>query len=99
MKAGPSPAEGKIMGNLLTRARNWRDVEPWYPDQTRGIPKTSESRAIEAVLEEAMYDLVHERLPECTIVSVGHRSTLRTLHTRQLTLLGEGRWEITALVG
>ena len=38
------------MGNLLTRARNWRDVEPWYPDQTRGIPKTSESRAIESVM-------------------------------------------------
>jgi squalene-hopene/tetraprenyl-beta-curcumene cyclase len=47
---GPLPAEDKIMGNLLTRARHWRDVEPWYPDQTRGIPKTSESRAIEAVM-------------------------------------------------
>ena len=46
----PSTAEGKIFGNLLTRARNWRDVEPWYPDQTRGIPKTSESRAIESVM-------------------------------------------------
>lgn len=47
---GPSAAEDKIMGNLLTRARAWRDVEPWYPDQTRGIPKTSESRAIESVM-------------------------------------------------
>ena len=47
---GPSAAEEKILGNLLTRARNWREVEPWYPDQTRGIPKTSESRAIESVM-------------------------------------------------
>lgn len=47
---GPSAAEGKIMGNLLTRAVNWREVAPWYPDQTRGIPKTSESRAIESVM-------------------------------------------------
>ena len=47
---GPSATETKIMSNLLTRARNWREVEPWYPDQTRGIPKTSESRAIEAVM-------------------------------------------------
>ena len=46
----PSPAEEKIVGNLLARARAWREVEPWYPDQTRGIPKTSESRAIEAVM-------------------------------------------------
>jgi len=49
-EAAPSAAEAKILGNLLTRARNWRDVEPWYPDQTRGIPKTSESRAIESVM-------------------------------------------------
>jgi squalene-hopene/tetraprenyl-beta-curcumene cyclase len=46
----PSPAEAKIFGNLLNRARNWREVEPFYPDQTRGIPKTSESRAIESVM-------------------------------------------------
>ena len=45
-----SSAESKIVNNLLTRARGWRDVEPFYPDQTRGIPKTSESRAIEAVM-------------------------------------------------
>lgn len=46
----PSAPEAKILGNLLTRARSWREVDPWYPDQTRGIPKTSESRAIEAVM-------------------------------------------------
>jgi len=28
----PSAVEGKIFGNLLTRARSWRDIEPWYPD-------------------------------------------------------------------
>src|SRR5262249_3026424 len=33
----PSPTEDKILDNLLIRARNWREVEPWYPDQTRGI--------------------------------------------------------------
>jgi squalene-hopene/tetraprenyl-beta-curcumene cyclase len=46
----PSLAESKILDNLLARARSWRDIEPFYPDQTRGIPKTSESRAIEAVM-------------------------------------------------
>src|SRR5262249_24532449 len=30
-ESAPSAAEGKILGNLLTRAGNWRDVEPWYP--------------------------------------------------------------------
>ena len=46
----PSRSESKILNNLLTRARAWREVEPFYPDQTRGLPKTSESRAIEAVM-------------------------------------------------
>ena len=46
----PSAAETTILDNLVTRARNWREVEPFYPDQTRGLPKTSESRAIEAVM-------------------------------------------------
>jgi squalene-hopene/tetraprenyl-beta-curcumene cyclase len=50
----PGVAESKILDNLLTRARSWRDVEPFYPDQTRGIPKTSESRAIEAVMNAAV---------------------------------------------
>ncbi len=49
-EAGPSPAEGRVMDNLLTRVRLGAAAEPFYPDQTRGIPKTSESRAIEAVM-------------------------------------------------
>ncbi|HKV98892.1 MAG TPA: hypothetical protein VJN96_03660 [Vicinamibacterales bacterium] len=46
----PAATETKILGNLITRARMWRDIEPFYPDQTRGVPKTSESRAIESVM-------------------------------------------------
>jgi len=46
----PAAPETKILGNLLERARQWRDIEPFYPDQTRGVPKTSESRAIESVM-------------------------------------------------
>jgi squalene-hopene/tetraprenyl-beta-curcumene cyclase len=46
----PGAAERRIFDNLLTRARGYKDMEPFYPDQTRGIPKTSESRAIEAVM-------------------------------------------------
>jgi len=46
----PGSTEAKIVDNLLVRARQWRDIEPFYPDQTRGVPKTSESRAIESVM-------------------------------------------------
>ena len=58
----PSAAETKIFDNLLTRARSWRDVEPFYPDQTRGIPKTSESRAIEAVMNAVVLSRRDARL-------------------------------------
>jgi squalene-hopene/tetraprenyl-beta-curcumene cyclase len=46
----PGAAENRIFDNLLTRARGYKEIEPFYPDQTNGIPKTSESRAIEAVM-------------------------------------------------
>ena len=49
-------------------------------------------------MEYAMYALVRQWLPGCTIVSVGHRSTLEALHTNELRLLGDGRWEAHALV-
>ncbi|MGQ0574324.1 MAG: ABC transporter ATP-binding protein/permease [Pseudonocardia sp.] len=55
--------------------------------------------ALDEGMEHALYSLVRERLPDATLVSVGHRSTLEGLHTRQLALLGEGRWESSALVG
>lgn len=40
--------------------------------------------------ESALYRLLHERLPNATIVSIGHRSTLIPLHRRQLTLAKDG---------
>ncbi len=54
--------------------------------------------ALDEGMEHAMYDLVRARFPECTIVSVGHRSTLESMHTDELMLLGEGRWEVRSLV-
>lgn len=37
-------------------------------------------------LEDAMYRLVRERLPNTTIISVGHRSTLKIHHQQQLVI-------------
>src|SRR5215212_2628533 len=49
-ESGPSAAEAALLANVTKRVTMWRDVEPFYPDQTRGVPKTSESRATEAIL-------------------------------------------------
>jgi squalene-hopene/tetraprenyl-beta-curcumene cyclase len=49
-ESGPSPQARKLFDNVAKRVRLWKDVAPYYPDQTRGIPKSSESRGTEAVL-------------------------------------------------
>jgi squalene-hopene/tetraprenyl-beta-curcumene cyclase len=46
-----SPNEQKLVDNVAKRVRMWKDVEPFYPDQTRGLPKTSESRGTESILD------------------------------------------------
>jgi vitamin B12/bleomycin/antimicrobial peptide transport system ATP-binding/permease protein len=40
--------------------------------------------------EAKLYQLLHERLPRATIVSIGHRSTLFAFHDRHLQLHPEG---------
>jgi squalene-hopene/tetraprenyl-beta-curcumene cyclase len=45
----PAP-ERKLLENVVKRVRMWKEVEPFYPDQTRGLPKSSESRGTEAIL-------------------------------------------------
>jgi squalene-hopene/tetraprenyl-beta-curcumene cyclase len=45
-----SEPERRLVENVVKRVQLWRDVDPFYPDQTRGLPKTSESRGTEAVL-------------------------------------------------
>jgi vitamin B12/bleomycin/antimicrobial peptide transport system ATP-binding/permease protein len=54
--------------------------------------------ALDEGMEHAIYELVRDRMPDCTIVSVGHRSSLENLHTNELILLGEGQWETRTLV-
>jgi squalene-hopene/tetraprenyl-beta-curcumene cyclase len=49
-EAVPSPQEQKLIANVSKRVTLWNEVEPFYPDQTRGLPKSSESRGTEAVL-------------------------------------------------
>src|SRR6185369_13981927 len=40
-ETGASAAETALLANITKRVTMWRDVEPFYPDQTRGVPKTS----------------------------------------------------------
>jgi squalene-hopene/tetraprenyl-beta-curcumene cyclase len=45
-----SPNEQKVLESVTKRVRMWRDVDPFYTDQARGLPKASESRGTESIL-------------------------------------------------
>jgi squalene-hopene/tetraprenyl-beta-curcumene cyclase len=47
---GPSANEQKLLGNVTKRVRMWKEVEPFYPDAKRGVPKTAESRGTESIM-------------------------------------------------
>jgi squalene-hopene/tetraprenyl-beta-curcumene cyclase len=42
--------EWRLLDNVTKRVRMWKEVEPFYPDAKRGVPKTFESRGTESVL-------------------------------------------------
>ncbi|MBS6021569.1 MAG: ABC transporter ATP-binding protein/permease [Haemophilus haemolyticus] len=46
-------------------------------------------------LEFAIYQLLKQELPKTTLISVGHRSTLKALHQQQLALQDKGQWQLT----
>jgi squalene-hopene/tetraprenyl-beta-curcumene cyclase len=45
-----SVGETKLIDNVLKRMAAWNEIAPYYPDQRYGLPKTSESRAVEAIM-------------------------------------------------
>jgi squalene-hopene/tetraprenyl-beta-curcumene cyclase len=47
---GPSSNEQRVIENVTKRVRLWGEVEPFYPDAQRGVPKTAESRGTESIL-------------------------------------------------
>ena len=46
----PSPIERKLLDNVTKRVRLWNEVQPFYSDEKQGVPKTTEARGTEAVL-------------------------------------------------
>ena len=42
--------------------------------------------ALDEPLEAAIYDMLRQKLPQTTLISIGHRSTLVALHERVLTM-------------
>jgi squalene-hopene/tetraprenyl-beta-curcumene cyclase len=45
-----SSNEQKVLDSVTKRVRLWHDIDPFYTDQARGLPKSSESRGTESIL-------------------------------------------------
>ncbi|PYQ72716.1 MAG: hypothetical protein DMG04_16520 [Acidobacteria bacterium] len=88
----PTAAEAKMLDVVAKRVALWKDVDPWYPDQTRGIPKTSESRGTEAVINAlvlATRDRDRGHLADDTRAAFGH---MWALQMRTQALSGAWPW-------
>ncbi len=53
--------------------------------------------ALDEPRELEMYNLLKEKLPSATIISVGHRSTLFEVHDTELNLDGAGNWKFRSV--
>jgi len=71
----PSAIERTILDNVTKRVRMWDEVEPYYPDATRGVPKTAESRGTESILNALVltsYDASQGTLSPDTRLALDH---------------------------
>jgi putative ATP-binding cassette transporter len=55
--------------------------------------------ALDEGLEQTLYALLREELPDAVVVSVGHHSALDRFHANRLDLRGDGSWAINEPVG
>ncbi|MFZ1162703.1 ATP-binding cassette domain-containing protein, partial [Mycobacterium sp.] len=60
----------------------------------RAVFLDESTSALDEGLEHALYQLLHNELPDCVVVSVSHRPAVELFHDRQLELLGGGPWRL-----
>jgi squalene-hopene/tetraprenyl-beta-curcumene cyclase len=80
-EAGPSAGESRLLADVVKRVRAWKDMEPWYPDQTRGLPKTAESRGTESVINAIV---LARRDAEAGTLSDDGRKALANMWSQQM---------------
>ncbi len=89
------------LAQRLTDEAHWNRILSLGEQQRLGIARAilhapdylfldEASASLDEPAEARVYRLLHERLPTTTIISIGHRSTLKVFHNRHLTLHTEG---------
>lgn len=61
----------------------------------RAVFLDESTSALDEGQEFALYRMLRERLPDCIVISVSHRSTVEQHHDDRLELLGSGEWRLT----
>ena len=86
--------EWRLIDNVTKRVRMWSEVEPFYPDAKRGVPKTWESRGTEAVLNALIltsYDA--RRGARGAVLGADARLALGNMWAQQITTGADrGAW-------
>ncbi len=89
------------MADRLAERAHWNRMLSLGEQQRLGIARAilhapdflfldEATASLDEPAEAALYKLLRERLPNATIISIGHRSTLAAFHTRGLTLARDG---------
>ncbi len=76
----PTPIERRLLDNVIKRVRRWKEVEPFYPDEKRGVPKTAESRGTESILNALIltnYDAKTGHLTRDTRIALANMMDLQ----------------------
>ena len=88
------------LADQLDRSENWQQLLSGGEQQRVALARALLHRpdflfldeatsALDEPSEQALYELIRERLPEAGIVSIGHRSTLKALHDQEIGLTGQ----------
>jgi squalene-hopene/tetraprenyl-beta-curcumene cyclase len=85
-------AETELLDQVVKRVRAWKETAPYYSDQAQGLPKTSESRGTEAILNTVVLvrrDAADGRLTDDARLAF---SNLWALQLRRGELAGAWAW-------
>ncbi|MDT5071162.1 MAG: vitamin B12/bleomycin/antimicrobial peptide transport system ATP-binding/permease protein, partial [Mycobacterium sp.] len=63
----------------------------------RAVFLDESTSALDEGQEFALYRTLRDRLPNCIVVSVSHRSTVEQHHDDRLELLGAGEWRLAPI--
>ena len=90
---GASNSERALLENVRKRVFLWKDIEPFYSDESEGANKTAESRGTEAVLNAlvlASHDAPHGSLSHDTQVAL---KNMWSLQVRSGSAAGAWWWK------